>query len=319
MNRSAIETKQVLTLADLERGEVAFAATSLAVLGHPIAHSLSPQMHNGALAALATKEPRLADWRYYAFDVPPEDLPRTLQLLRERNFRGLNLTVPHKVLALPHVAEIAPSALAIGAVNTLRRIDGANSGWQGFNTDGYGLAAAVRETLKVDLCGQHIILLGAGGAARGAAVECLAQGCASLSIANRTVANLENLLAELEPLVSPNSSGKKTPLHGFSPERVPNDLPADALVINATSAGLRESDPLPIELGALPRPVAVYDMIYNPPETPLLRCARELRIPHANGLSMLIHQGAKALEIWSDIEAARIAPLMKRAVSDRSH
>jgi len=319
MNRSAIETKQVLTLADLERDEVAFAATSLAVLGHPIAHSLSPQMHNGALAGLAKEDPRLADWHYYAFDVPPEDLPRALRLLRDHNFRGLNLTVPHKVLALPHVAEIDPAARAIGAVNTLRRLDEPDSGWQGFNTDGYGLAAAVHETLQVDLRGQHVVLLGAGGAARGAAVECLAQGCASLWVANRTAANLENLLGELEPLAAETGNGEKYRLHGFSPERVPNDLPEDALVINATSAGLRESDSLPIELGALPRPAAVYDMIYNPPETPLLRCARELEIPHANGLSMLVHQGAKALEIWSGISASRIAPLMSRAVSDPSH
>jgi len=256
MSHGFTDTQQVLTLADLEQNEVASAETSLAVLGHPIAHSLSPKMHNGALAALATEEPRFADWRYYAFDVPPEDLPRALRLLRERRFLGLNLTVPHKVLALPHVAEIDPPARAIGAVNTLRRTE---TGWQGFNTDGYGLAAAVRETLGLELSGQAIVLLGAGGAARGAAVECLAQGCESLWIANRTAANLECLLNELAPLADAHASPPivahgKTRLHGFSPERVPNDLPANALVINATSAGLREGDPMPIELSALPRP-----------------------------------------------------------------
>jgi len=327
MNRSAIETKQVLTLADLERDEVAFAGTSLAVLGHPIAHSLSPQMHNGALAVLAKEEPRLADWRYYAFDVPPEDLPRALPLLRECGFLGLNLTVPHKVLALSHVAEIDPPAQAIGAVNTLRRLDkpegrttseeGAKLGsaWQGFNTDGYGLAAAVREILGLDLGGHPVVLLGAGGAARGAAVECLAQGCASLWIANRTAANLEKLLSELAPLAAAKGGSEKTRLHGFSPEQVTSDLPENALVINATSAGLRKGDPMPIELAALPRPAGVYDMIYNPAETPLLRRASEAGIPHANGLSMLVHQGAKALEIWSGIDAARIAPLMERSVT----
>jgi len=330
MSHGFVDTQRVLTLADLERGERSFAGTSLAVLGHPIAHSLSPQMHNGALAVLAKEEPRLADWHYYAFDVPPEDLPRALHLLRERGFLGLNLTVPHKVLALSHVAKINPSARAIGAVNTLRRLDSAGDnrcgnagghqceslggGWQGFNTDGYGLATAVRETLRLDLRGQHVVLLGAGGAARGAAVECLAQGCSSLWIANRTAANLETLLSELEPLVAENSSRAKTPFHGFSPERVPSDLPANELIINATSAGLRESDAMPIELGALPRPAGVFDMIYNPLETPLLRRARELDLPHANGLSMLVHQGAKALEIWSGISAARIAPLMRAAL-----
>jgi len=314
MSHGFIDTPRVLSIADLERDELAFAKTSLAVLGHPIAHSLSPQMHNGALAALAKEEPRLGDWRYYAFDVPPEDLPRALQLFRKRGFLGLNLTVPHKVIARSHVAEIDSPARAIGAVNTLRRLDASGAGWQGFNTDGYGLAAAIRETLGLSLSGQHILLLGAGGAARGAAVECLAQGCASLWIVNRTAINLEKLLSDLEPLAAAKSGSEKTRLHGFSPERVPSDLPENALVINATSAGLREGDPMPIELAALPRPAGVYDMIYNPPETPLLRCAREVGLPHANGLSMLVHQGAKALEIWSGIAAARIAPLMKTAL-----
>jgi len=331
MSHGFIDTRQVLTLADLESGKMSFSGTSLAVLGHPISHSLSPRMHNGALAALAKEEPRLADWRYYAFDVPPEELPRALQLLRKRGFLGLNLTVPHKVLALPHIAKIDPPARAIGAVNTLRRLDSADDdrcgnaggvqcdsrlcgGWQGFNTDGYGLAAAIRETLGLSLSGQHVILLGAGGAARGAAVECLAQGCISLWIANRTTANLETLLSELEPLAAETGNDKKTRLHGFSPERVPSNLPANALVINATSAGLRAGDAVPIELAALPRPAGVFDMIYNPPETPLLRHARELALPHANGLSMLVHQGAKALEIWSGIAAARIAPLMEDSV-----
>jgi len=315
MGHSLIDKQRVLTLADLEEGEVPFAKTSLAVLGHPIAHSLSPQMHNGALAALAAEEPRLADWRYYAFDVPPEDLPRALRLLWERGFLGLNLTVPHKVLALSQVAKIDPAARVVGAVNTLRRLDDSDASWQGFNTDGYGLAAAVRETLGLSLGSQQVVLLGAGGAARGAAVECLAQGCASLWIANRTAANLEKLLNELHPLAAEKSSGKKNGLHGFSPERIPSDLPANALVINATSAGLRASDPMPIELGTLPRPAGVFDMIYNPPETPLLRRARELGLPHGNGLSMLVHQGAKALEIWTGISAAHIAPTMKVALS----
>jgi len=334
MNHGFRDTQRVLTLADLERGEVPFSGTSLAVLGHPISHSLSPQMHNGALATLTKEELRLADWRYYAFDVPPEELSRALRLLHERGFLGLNLTVPHKVLALPHVAEVDPAARSIGAVNTLRRLDSSGNdegrslssdrtasanaaGWQGFNTDGHGLAAAIRETLGLDLSGRAVVLLGAGGAARGAAVECLARGCDSLWIANRTAANLEKLLSELEPLVAKTGSGEKTRLHGFSPEWVPSDLPANALVINATSAGLYESDPMPIALGALPRPAGVYDMIYNPPETVLLRHARDLKIPHANGLSMLVHQGAKALEIWSGIGAARIAPLMRAALPKR--
>ena len=169
------------------------------------------------------------------------------------------------------------------------------------------LAAAVRETLGRELAGAHIILLGAGGAARGAAVECLQRRCASLWIANRTRGNLDTLLDVLAPIAG------AIPVHGFSPAELPRDLPVAALVINATSAGLKLTDPTPIELTALPRPAAAFDMIYNPPETPLLRAAAKLGVPRANGLAMLVHQGAKALEIWSGIPAVQTAPDMAAA------
>ena len=152
-----------------------------------------------------------------------------------------------------------------------------------------------------------MILLGAGGAARGAAVECLTRGCASLSIANRTRENLDALLALLAPIAG------GIPLRGFAPATPPSDLPSRALVINATSAGLRDSDPAPIDLAALPNVAAVYDMIYNPPQTALLRQAAALGLPHAHGLAMLVHQGAKSLEIWSGAPAATTAPTMLAA------
>lgn len=299
---SKIENPPVLTLADLETWSR--PGTSLAVLGHPIKHSISPVMHNAALADLAATDPRFADWRYFRFEVHPDDLPRALGLLHAKKFRGLNLTVPHKIIAFDRIAEIDPAARPIGAVNTLRWSE---RGWQGFNTDGYGLAAGIRETLKLDLAGAHIILLGAGGAARGAAVECLQRGCASLWIANRTRETLDALLAILAPIAG------NIPLHGFSPLAPPAAIPAGAIIVNATSAGLRADDPAPIDLAALPQPVAVYDMIYNPPQPPLLRAAVALGLPHANGLTMLIHQGAKALEIWTDAPAPRTAPVMAAA------
>lgn len=246
-------------------------------------------MHNAALAELARHDPRFARWKYFRFEVAPEDLPAALPQFFARGFLGLNLTVPHKVLAFDLV-DVSPAARPVGAVNTLRRT---SDGWEGHNTDGYGLASAVREDLQCELSGRDIILLGAGGAARGAAVECLQRGCASLAIANRTAENLETLLHALRPIAG------ATPLRGFSPAHPPRDLPAGALVINATSAGLRATDPLPIDLATLPRPSGVYDMIYNPPKTALLKSAEALGVPHANGLSMLIHQGARALEIWT--------------------
>lgn len=293
-------TDPILNLKDLEGWN--FAGTALAVLGHPIRHSLSPRMHNAALAALARTDPRYGAWQYFRFDIDPADLPRALPLFHARGFHGLNLTVPHKVIAVPHLREIDPAAQAAGATNTLvRRADG----WSGRNTDGYGLAAALSETLGRDLRGAHVLLLGAGGAARGAAVECLQAGCASLTIANRTPQNLAALLREVAPLAP------DIPVTAF----VPGKLPAGTLVVNATSAGLKPDDPLPVDLAKLPpRPAAVFDMIYNPPETPLLKQARDLGIPAANGLAMLIHQGAKALEYWTDVPAGRHAPVMAAAL-----
>jgi shikimate dehydrogenase len=284
-----IENSPTLSLADLDAWT--FSGTPLAVLGHPIKHSISPAMHNAALAVMAEADPRFSNWNYVRFDVPPADLPQALERLYARGFLGLNLTVPHKVLAVERVASIDPAAQPIGAVNTLRRT---SAGWRGFNTDGYGLATAVRETLRLEIAGCDVILLGAGGAARGAAVECLQRGCRSLWVANRTPQNLDTLLTALKPIAG------SAALHGFSPTAIPADLPANALVVNATSAGLKIDDPLPIDLAKLPRPAGVYDMIYNPPETALLAAARSAGIPHANGLSMLIHQGARALEIWTD-------------------
>ncbi|MCF3651239.1 shikimate dehydrogenase [Synoicihabitans lomoniglobus] len=272
----------VLTLADLDTWS--FKGTALAVLGHPIKHSISPPMHNAALAEMANSDDRFTTWRYFRFDVPPADLSLALDRLHAAGFHGLNLTVPHKVLAFDTIAQVDPTAQPIGAVNTLQRTA---AGWHGYNTDGYGLATAVQETLGIQLFDTPIVLLGAGGAARGAAVECLAQGCASLHIVNRTTANREALLSQLAPLAG------GIPLQG--------EIPAEALVINATSAGLKPDDPLPVDLTTLPRPVGVFDMIYNPAETPLLTAAKTHAIPTANGLAMLVHQGARSLEIWSNV------------------
>jgi shikimate dehydrogenase len=290
------------TLADLAAWS--FAGTSLAVLGHPIRHSVSPAMHNAALAAMARNDPRFTTWKYFRFDVPPEQLPEALPRLHAAGFHGLNLTVPHKVLAVDLIKEIDPSAASIGAVNTLRRTA---DGWRGYNTDGYGLASALRAGLGVDLAGADIVLLGAGGAARGAAVECLHRKCASLWIANRTRANLDALLAALRPLAG------ATTLQAFDPAAPPDGIPPGAVLINATSSGLKPGEPAPIALHRLPAGIRVYDMIYNPPQTALLSDAAVRRLPHANGLSMLVHQGVRSLEIWTG--AAVPAPVMHTAAS----
>lgn len=276
------------TLADLESWS--FDGTPLAVVGRPVAHSLSPAIHNAALAELARDQPRFRDWRYFKFDLAPEELPRALALFHRKNFRGLNLTVPHKALAVAHLVAADDFVRAAGAANTLIRAD---AGWRGANTDGHGLSVALRQDLGLELGGAHVILLGAGGAARAAAVESLRLRCASLWIGNRTAATLTTLLAGLQTLAG------ETALQGFDLGSPPTGLPADSVVINATSLGLKPDDDAPIDLRKIPRPASVYDMVYRPPRTALLRQAAELGIATANGLSMLVHQGARSLEVWT--------------------
>jgi len=259
-------------------------------------------MHNAALATVGG----FPGWRYFPFDVPPAELADALDIMGSYGFRGINLTVPHKVLAVGMVSSLDDVADEVGAVNTLLR-EGA--GWRGFNTDGYGLATGMREDLGIALEGTPVVLLGAGGAARGAAVECLRAGCAGLWIVNRTRSNLDALLAHLAPLAG------RTTVRALDPAGPAKDLAKGAVVINATSAGLHRDDPAPVDLGNFPGIAAVYDMIYNPPVTRLLQQARSLGLPCANGIGMLVHQGAKALEIWTGVPAAETAPAMRGAAA----
>jgi shikimate dehydrogenase len=293
---------RVFTLADLRDWE--FDGTPLAVLGHPVAHSLSPAMHNAALADLAQKDERFASWKYFKFDIDPNDLANALAHFDECGFVGLNLTVPHKVIALDLVRQIDPIAAEAGAVNTLRRTE---FGYEGFNTDGYGISTGICEDLGVTLAGSPVVLLGAGGAARAAAVACLREGCACLWIGNRTPENLERLMNGLQPVAVETGIA----VTAFSLESPPADIPPDAIVVNATSSGLKPGSRPPIDLKRLGGEPCVYDMIYNPPVTPLLQSASDLDLRAANGISMLVHQGVRALEIWT--QAPVSASVMKQA------
>lgn len=277
-----------LTLADLAAWPA--GTPGLAVLGWPVAHSLSPAMHAAALADLAGAAPEFAAWRYVRIEVRPPELPAALPRLHAAGFRGLNLTVPHKETALAQAEAGDAFVRAAGAANTLVRTD---RGWRAFNTDGGGLADALRAELGTELGGRHVVILGAGGAARAAAAQCCRDGAAAVWIGNRGLARRQALRRDLAPLAG------ATGLHDFALDAVPAALPGGALVINATSVGLKPGDPAPVDLRLLPRPAGVYDMTYNPPDTALLRQAAALGLPHAHGLGMLVHQGARALALWT--------------------
>lgn len=287
----AINTNDSLDFRQIEKG--AFRRNALGVLGHPVDHSLSPAMHNAALAEMAVAHSRLGDWRYWRLPVPPEDLPEALERLYLAGFLGLNLTIPHKVQALGLCHAIDPAAHALGAVNTLVATP---SGWHGFNTDGYGIEQAIKMELGLSLKDARVLLLGAGGAARAIAARCLQSGCSELWIANRDQERLRELLSILAPHCP---SG--IPLNGLPIGEIPASLrQGRVLIINATALGLKLTDPAPIDL-SLFELAGVYDTTYGPHTSALITAATALGFAAANGISMLAWQGAKALEIWSGL------------------
>jgi shikimate dehydrogenase len=275
-----------------------------AVLGHPIKHSASPAMQNAGLAALGL------NWRYLAFDVPPEQLGDAIAGAKAMRFLGLNLTVPHKLLAVDMMDVLDESARAWGAVNTIRfEAQDERGEWRplgefdhatperirshGFNTDANAITRSLREDLDVKLPGATVLVLGTGGAGRTAALKLASDGVGELFLVNRTASKAEVVAAEIRQRWPQVKVSLGYPTHTVD------------LALNATSLGLKPGDALPFDgqSFSLRNAGAAYDMVYRPAETPFLREAKEARCPVANGIGMLLYQGAKALELWSGREA----------------
>ena len=237
-------------------------------------------MHNAAFAALGL------NWRYVAFEVDPKNLRAAIEGAKAMNFAGINLTVPHKLLAVDMVDELDDSAQKWGAVNTIKFEKGRATG---FNTDAEAIVTSLREDLKVGLRGAKVLLLGAGGAGRTAALKLAAEDVAELFLVNRTTSKAEEIAGEIK---------KQFPsmkvFVGYPKSNVD-------LILNATSLGLKPDDTSPLDEKQFPltQTAAVYDMIYRPAETALLAAAKAAGCQTANGLGMLLHQGAKAFEIWT--------------------
>ena len=296
--------KEVFDLDDLRHWKEAGARISppirLGVLGDPVAHSLSPRMQNAALKKNGI------DHRYAAFLILPNELAEALELLRQLDFIGLNLTVPHKIAALSLVDEVEERARQIGAINTVAFRDGKSLGW---NTDAPGFGRAIREVFSVDLRDLRVLLLGAGGGAgRAIAWQCAWENSERLVLVNRTFERARALARELADCFSgPRVLGPEARLETSRAET--NALRAQLsridLVINATTLGLNQSDPLPLPRELLEPHLMIYDLVYKETITPLLAAAEESGARGANGLTMLLHQGALAFEHWFD----RPAPL----------
>ena len=250
-------------------------------------------MHNAAIRTLGL------NWCYLAFEVDPKKLREAICGAQAMGFIGLNLTAPHKLLAMDMVDSLDDSAKRWGAVNTIHF---SQHGSVGYNTDSDAIATALREDLSLELRGTKVLLLGAGGAARATALRLAAEQVGELFLVNRTLSKAEELAAEIKrqfPSVTISVGYPKTPVD---------------LVLNATSLGLKPEDVLPLDEKqfSLNETRCVYDMVYRPAETKLLIAAKTAGCKTANGLGMLLHQGAKALEIWT----GKSAPIevMRRAL-----
>ena len=250
-----------------------------AVIGSPVSHSRSPAIHNAAFAALGL------DWVYVAFEVAPGRGADAVAAVRALALAGLSVTMPHKLDVAAAVDELSPAAAALGAVNTVVPLpDGRVAG---HNTDGDGFVDSLRAG-GVDPVGMHVVLLGAGGAARAVAVALAAAGAREVTVVNRT-AERAGEVARLAGAVG--SVG------------TPADVARADLVVNATSVGMGGDTTLAVDPSLLSARQVVADLVYHPLDTPLLVAAREAGATTVEGLGMLVHQAARQLTLWTGCEA----------------
>lgn len=267
------------------------------VIGWPVAHSRSPKLHGFWL-----KQYGIAG-RYDSFPVPPEDLGRFMaELPKEPGFRGINVTLPHKVAVLPFLSEIDSIAKRIGAANTI--VIRADGSLQGSNTDAFGFI----ESLKADAPAQWqaaagpAAMLGAGGAARAAVVALLDEGAPEIRVINRSREKAEGLAAEFGPrLKAVDWEERSAALAGAN------------LLVNTTSLGMSGQPALDIALDDLPRTALVNDIVYTPLVTDLLARARARGNPVVDGLGMLLHQGRPGFAAWFGTAPA-VTPGLRAAV-----
>jgi shikimate dehydrogenase len=254
----------------------------LALIGHPVGHSLSPAMHNASFVADDL------DYVYVCLDIEPDELPAAVRGLKALRLRGFNVTMPHKRAMVPLVDELDEEARVSGAVNTVV-IEA--SGLRGFNTDGGGMVMACQEA-GIELAGKSVLLLGAGGTAAAIAVAFGKAGIGELHIANRNVERAARL---------------RDKLHGTGTKglaiRPLNALPDAEIVINTTPLGMMEDDPMPVPPDYVQKGRAFCDAVYRPgTQTPLIRLARKRGVPVVAGDRMLLYQGVLAQKLWTGRE-----------------
>lgn len=260
----------------------------LGIIGWPVAHSLSPVMHNAVIDDLGI------DFVYVPFPVEPSALGAAIEGLRRMGVWGFNVTIPHKTAVIPFLDRITREAELAGAVNTVYR-DGELL--VGHNTDGIGFLSSLRHDLGRDPAGLTVLLLGAGGASRGALAALAQAGAARIIIANRTVERARGLVdrfACLFPAV-------RFDVSSLEENALTTVLKGAGLLVNTTSVGMDGTKFDTVKLSEMRAGAGVYDMVYIPAETPLLAEAARRGLDRVNGSGMLAAQGEEAFRVWTGI------------------
>ena len=258
----------------------------VAVFGQPVAGNPTQYMMEKAFAHVGL------DWRYLTLEVAPEVLGDAIAGMRAMGFRGCNLTIPHKVDVIKFLDRTSEAAALMGAVNCVNRVD---NELVGDNTDGKGFVQSLRGV--TDPAGRNVVILGAGGAARAIAVEVGLAGAAQITIVNRAVERGEELVNLLNDKVHVASRYVKW-------EGAFEVPPECEVMINATSIGLGDAEArVPLDVATLEPDMVVADVIFNPPETRLIRDARQRGCQTLDGLGMLVNQAVIAFKIWTGQDA----------------
>lgn len=273
----------------------------LGIFGHPVSHSLSPAMHNHAAQLLGL------EYRYVAFDVNPDSLKTALRAIPALGVVGINVTVPHKEKAARVVDKLEGDAAAVGAVNTITVKDGRLIG---FNTDGIGFIRALKSE-KINPKGKRALIIGAGGSSRTIGLALLRAG-ARIEITNRTPEAGKKLARLLSKF------GKASFVQSPAVQRAVEE--AD-IIVQTTPVGMKPNDPLPISNPLFRKGQVVYDIIYAPEKTKLLKLAEQQGAKTINGLSMLVFQGSESFNIWTGkrFPEEKALNFLKRLLKERAN
>jgi len=269
----------------------------IGVIGFPLKHSISAHFQQAALDYYNL------DMRYEAREVKADDLILAINQLRQPQNLGANITVPYKEAALRLMDKSDDFVGITGAVNTVVNRDGS---LEGFNTDGYGFLKALRDDAGFEPAQKNVVALGAGGAARAVAFTLLDEKVSSLVIANRSLTKAENLTAALTKRAKDNNLKAKIAAMHLSGEDIVEAVTSCQLIVNCTTVGMKHSPSegqSPLAPGLIPGGALVYDLVYNPLQTPLLKEAVTVGARTLGGLPMLVYQGAASFQLWTGREA----------------